>query len=258
MTVTEKSQDDLDPKFNKPFVEHLDDLRKTVFTSAILLVVGLLIAIPCAPFVLALAKVPMAKAGKDPEEFLQVIKIAGGFVLGMKVIFWTGLLFSAPLILICIARFIVPGLKKGERSGVGVGLWSAALLFVAGALLCYYVTLPVAINMMFTVNGWLGVVVPWVELGDYVAFVLKLLIAFGAAFELPVIILTLGSIGIVSSEMLRKYRQHAMVAILISAMILTPPDIFTQVLMALPMIILYEICVWVIYLKERRKAAHRG
>ena len=80
MTVTEKSQDDLDPKFNKPFVEHLDDLRKTVFTSAILLVVGLLIAIPCAPFVLALAKVPMAKAGKDPEEFLQVIiKTISGF-----------------------------------------------------------------------------------------------------------------------------------------------------------------------------------
>lgn len=255
--MTEHLRDDLDPQFNKPFVEHLDDLRKTVFNSVILLVVGLVIAIPCAPFVLALAKVPMAKAGKDPEQFLQVIHIAGGFLLGMRVIFWTGILFSAPLIVINIAHFIVPGLKKRERAGVGLGLWSAALLFVAGALLCYYVTLPVAITMMFTVNGWLGIVVPWVELSDYVSFVLKLLIAFGAAFELPVVILTLGSIGVVSSKLLRQYRKHAMVGILVSAMILTPPDIFTQVLMALPMIILYEVCVWMIYFKEKRKAKSR-
>src|SRR5210317_499075 len=96
LAMTDDSRDDLDPKFNKPFVEHLEDLRKTLFTSVALLVAGLLIAIPFAPSVISLAKIPMAKAGKDPDEFLQIIQVAGGLLLGMKIIFWTGLLFSAP------------------------------------------------------------------------------------------------------------------------------------------------------------------
>lgn len=255
--MTDDAKDGLDPKFNKPFVEHLDDLRRTLFASVAVFVGGLLIAVPFAPQVIELAKEPMARAGKDPETFLQVIQVAGGFLLAMKVIFWTGLLFSAPFILICIARFVFPGLRAKERRGVSIGLWATVFLFLAGVVVCYYVTLPVAIGMMFSVNEWIGVNVPWVELGDYIAFVLKLLIAFGAAFELPVVILTLGNIGIVSSSMLRDYRKHAMVAILIAAMVLTPPDVFTQVLMALPMIVLYEICVWAIYLKEQKETRRR-
>ncbi len=255
--MTEEKTDELDPRFNKPFVEHLDDLRKTLFSCVALLIGGLLVAIPFAPYVIALAKGPMARAGKDPEEFLQIIRVAGGFLLAMKIIFWTGLLFAAPFILICAVRFIFPGLKAREKRGVSIGLWSTVFLFAAGVLTCYYVTLPVAIGMMFSVNDWLGVTVPWVELGDYVAFVLKLLIAFGAAFELPVILLTLGSIGLVSSGMLRQYRMHAIVVILILAMILTPPDVFTQVLMAVPMILLYEICVWTIFIKEQRENRRR-
>jgi len=255
--TAEPPDDELDPKYNKPFVEHLDDLRKMLFATFGLLVAGLLAAIPFAPYVIALSKVPMAKAGKDPEEFLQIIQVAGGFVLAMKIIFWTGLLFSAPFILICVARFVFPGLKQKEKRWVGVGLWSTVFLFIAGVVTCYKVTLPVAISMMFSVNDWLGVNVPWVELGDYVSFVLKLLIAFGGAFELPIVILTLGSMGIVSSAMLREYRKHAIVSILIIAMVLTPPDVFTQVLMGLPMILLYEICIWAIYLKERRESLRR-
>lgn len=250
--TAEPTDDELDPKYNKPFVEHLEDLRKMLFAITGLLLAGLLAAIPFAPYVIALAKAPMARAGKDPEQFLQVIHVAGGFVLGMKIIFWTGVLFSVPFILICIARFVFPGLKAKEKRWVSAGLWSSVLLFAAGVVICYRVTLPVGIAMMFSVNDWLGVNVPWVELGDYVSFVLKLLIGFGAAFELPVVILTLGSIGIVTSAMLRTYRRHAIVVILIIAMVLTPPDVFTQLLMGIPMILLYEICIWMIYFRERR------
>jgi sec-independent protein translocase protein TatC len=250
--TAEPMEDELDPKFNKPFVEHLEDLRKMLFAIAGLLLAGLLVAIPFAPHVIALAKAPMAKAGKDPEQFLQVIQVAGGFVLGMKIIFWTGILFSSPFILICIARFVFPGLKAKERRLVRAVLWASVLLFAAGVFACYKVTLPVGIAMMFSMNSWLGVNVEWVEFGDYVSFVLKLLIAFGAAFELPVVVLTLGFMGIISSRMLRTYRRHAIVVILIIAMVLTPPDVFTQLLMGVPMILLYEICVWTIYLRERR------
>jgi len=245
--------DDLDPGFNKPFVEHLDDLRKMLFHSVSYFIVGLIVAVPFAPYVLALAKDPVTRSGRNADEFLRIIEIAGGFVLAMKIIFWTGVLFSAPFVLICIARFVFPGLKSRERRGVRIGLWSTVLLFAAGVLVCYYVTLPVAINMMFSINEWLGVQAPWVEIGDYISFVLKLLIAFGAAFEVPVVLMTLGSMGIVSSQLLRQYRRHSMVVILITAMILTPPDVFTQLLMAMPMVLLYEFCVWAIYFKERKK-----
>lgn len=245
--------DDLDPGFNKPFVEHLDDLRRMLFHSTAYFIAGLIAAVPFAPYVLDLAKDPVTRSGRNADEFLRVIHIAGGFVLAMKVIFWTGILFSAPFILISIARFVFPGLKARERRGVRMGLWSTVLLFAAGVLVCYYITLPVAINMMFSINDWLGIKTPWVEIGDYIAFVLKLLIAFGAAFEVPVVIMTLGSMGIVSSQLLRQYRRHAIVAILIAAMILTPPDVFTQALMAVPMVLLYEFCIWAIYFKERKR-----
>lgn len=251
--MTTNSRDELDPEYNKPFVEHLDDLRKTLFISVFLLIAGLLIAIPLAPYVLELAKNPVMRAGKDPDDFLRVIQIAGGFVLAMKIIFWTGILFSAPFILVTIARFIFPGLKKSERRGVCIGMWATVLLFAGGVTACYYITLPVAIKVMFKVNEWLDIQSPWVEIGDYVSFVLKLLIAFGAAFELPVIIMTLGNIGLVTSSMLRTYRRHALVVILIVAMFLTPPDVFTQVLMAMPMFLLYEFCVWAIYFKEKKR-----
>ncbi len=251
--MTTNPPDELDPDFNKPFVEHLDDLRKTLFSSAIFLLIGLLVAVPLTPYVLELAKVPVLRAGKDPDEFLRVIQIAGGFVLAMKIIFWTGLLFSAPLILISIAKFVFPGLKSKERIGVRIGLWATVLLFACGVMACYHITLPVAIKVMFKINAWLNIKAPWVEIGDYISFVLKLLIAFGAAFELPVIIMTLGHMGLISSAMLREYRKHAWVGIPIAAMILTPPDVFTQLLMALPMFFLYEFCVWAIYWREKKR-----
>lgn len=245
--------DGLDPRFNKPFVEHLEDLRSTIIWCIGFLVIGLIAAVPCAPYAIKLASVPIARTGRDPAEFLKIIHIAGGFVLGLRVVFWTGLLFSAPFMLVSIARFIAPGLKEKEQRSIGAGIWSAVLLFAAGAAVCYFVTLPVAVDMMLSFNSWLGLDSTWVETGDYISFVLKLLIAFGAAFQVPVVLMVLGSMGIISSDTLRHYRRHAIVIILIAAMVLTPPDVFTQVLMAVPMIILYEACIWVIYIRERKR-----
>jgi len=241
------------PDQAKPFLEHLDDLRKTIVRSAALLVAGMLIAIPVAPRVLHLTKVPLIKAGMDPDVFLKVIRVAGGLSIAMRVIFWSGLLISIPFIILVVGSFVFPGLKRKERQAILHSSGFAVALFAGGVCMGYFVTMPVALRMMFRINAWMRVSCEFVELGDYVSFVLRLLIAFGLAFELPVVIVVLGSIGVVSSDQLRARRRHVIVGLLIAAMLLTPPDPLTQIMMAGPLVLLYELCIWVVWFRERAR-----
>ena len=250
MTSPDESTKDL----TKPFVEHLDDLRKTILWCAVSLLIGMCIAVPLAPWIKHALEIPVMKAGKNPAEYLKILKVAGGLHLALKLIFWSGLLFSAPFIVFAIGSFVFPGLTDRERKAIQRSSGFAVALFVAGVSMGYFVTLPVALQVMFKINAWLGETSEFVELGDYVAFVLKLLIAFGLMFQLPVILLALGSVGIISSQQLREKRRHVIVGLLVVAMLLTPPDPLTQLLMAGPMVILYEACIWMIWLKERRNA----
>ena len=237
----------------KPFVEHLDDLRKTILWSAIALTIGMCIAAPLTPYIKYALEIPVIKAGKNPEEYLKIFKVAGGLYLALKIIFWSGLLFSAPFIVFAVGSFIFPGLTSRERTAVQRSSGFAVALFVAGVSMGYFVTLPVALQVMFKINAWLGETSEFVELGDYVAFVLKLLIAFGLTFQLPVVLFALGSVGLITSDQLRDKRRHVLVGLLVLAMLLTPPDPLTQLLMAAPMAVLYEACIWMIWARERRE-----
>lgn len=244
------SPDDYDPTATKSFLEHLQDLRKTIVWCAISLGVGMVVAIPLAPYILDLMSNPLAKAGKDPATFLKVFQVAGGLAITLKVVFWAGLLIATPGIVIAIADFVFPGLTAKEKSVVRRSGVIAGFLFAAGVSMGYFVTLPVALGVMLRINAWIGVESEFVELVDYVGFVLKLLIAFGLAFELPVVVLALGYMGIISSKQLREKRPVVIVSLLVLAMLLTPPDPMTQLLMAIPMTILYEICIWLVRAKE--------
>jgi len=106
---------------------------------------------------------------------------------------------------------------------------------------------------MFRIGEWLGKSAPFFELSNYVSFCLRLLVAFGFAFELPVVLLALGRLGIVSSSQLREKRRHAIVALMVLSMLLTPSDPYTMILMAVPLVILYELCIWIIWGWERRR-----
>lgn len=247
-----------DSRHTKSFLGHLEDLRKTILWSAILLAAGMIIAIPLSPLIVELLKVPLEKAGLDPDSFLKIIHVTGGFSVAMRIIFWSGLLLSAPCIVFAIGWFVFPGLTRRERRGILNASGFAVVLFAAGVCMGYFLTLPVAFRMMFRINNWLGVSCEFVELSDYVGFVLKLLIAFGLAFELPVIIIALGSMGIISSDQLRSKRRYVIIGLMVAAMLLTPPDPLTLLLMAMPLALLYELCIWIIRYKERagRKKEH--
>lgn len=254
--MTAPADEDQDPGALKSFLEHLDDLRRMLVWSAFALLAGMIVAAFLVPQIFGLLKIPLAKAGQNPETFLVPMELTGGVSVAMQAILWGGLLFSAPVILGCVAWFVYPGLTRAERRAVTGGLLFAAFLFATGVVLGYTLALPPGIRMMLWVYDWMGFPVRFITLTSYVGFCLKLLLAFGLTFELPVVVLVLGHLGIVTSAQLRDKRRHAIVVVLVLAAVITPTqDPITQLLLAVPLIALYELCVWMVWAKERRALA---
>lgn len=253
-----KAADDPTPEL-KPFMEHLEDLRKVLIRSAASLAIGMLVAVPLIPRLLEQLQKPLHLITENPKEFLQTLQVTAGFSSAMSLAFWGGLLLALPFILYFIGGFIMPALTRREQ-GLLKRLWGfAALLFLFGVWLGYRFTLPFALKAMFQVNEWLGIKAQW-TLNSYVAFSVQLLIAFGLAFELPIVILILGRLGLVSSRFLRDHRRHAILVILIIGAILTPPDVVSQLIMSVPLYVLFELCIWTIWVweKPKRMAAAAG
>jgi sec-independent protein translocase protein TatC len=154
-------------------------------------------------------------------------------------------------------RFVFPGLKRSERSIILLCLSASTVLFAGGVFMAYAATLDIAIRVMQQVNEWIGVKVEIVRMEEHVDIVIKTIIAFGLAFQVPLLLLALGWMGIIPSEVLRTRRRIAIVVIFVLAMVLTPPDPVSQIVMAVPMCLLYEVCIWIIRLRELAKKENR-
>lgn len=242
----------------KPFLQHLEELRWTIFGSLIALASAMLICIPLAPFIFKWLCAPLRKITAQPELFLRSLDVTGAFSVILQTVFWGGLVLSAPIILLVAGRFVFPGLTRRERQMARAAGSLALALFIFGAALGFFVTLPIALKIFFSLHAWLGIQAEWTA-PSYIAFCLQLLLLFGLSFELPLLIMILGYFQVVSAAFLRLYRRHAIVVILILAMVLTPgPDVVSQLIMALPMFILYEACIWIIRLFERRRSSSGG
>jgi sec-independent protein translocase protein TatC len=239
------------PETAKPFLQHLDDLRKALIWSAVAVFIGMGVAGAFAPLFFKILKRPLIGVVSDPDSFIRTLDVTGGLSVAMQTIVWGGLLFSAPVILFSICWFVFPGLTRRERRALLGGLLFAAFLFIAGVTLCYFLALGPALAMMLWLNDWLGIRVDYFTVTSYIGFVLKLMLSFGLTFELPVILLILGQLGIINSGQLRDKRRHAIISILILAAIITPTqDPFSLLILAGPLIALYELCIWLIWLRE--------
>jgi sec-independent protein translocase protein TatC len=236
----------------KPFLAHLEDLRQAIIRCVVALVIGMSLAVPLMPRTMMWLKAPLRAVTENPDQFLRSLEVSGAFSVSMTMALWTGLLFSSPFLLLFIGAFIFPGLTQREKRAVINASGFAVVFFACGVLFGYLFTLPAALKIMFGMHTWLGIRAEW-TVTSYVTFALQLLIGFGLVFELATILLALGKLGIVSSLQLRSMRRHAIVIILIVAAALTPPDVFSQLLMALPLVGLYEICIWLVWMDERRK-----
>jgi sec-independent protein translocase protein TatC len=234
-------------------LDHLEELRKAILRSLAAIAVGMMICIPFIRHILSFLFEPLRTLGLDPNEFLVVPQVMGGFKVAVSLIFWSGLLLAFPFVVFFIARFIFPGLHSNEKRVIRSSSWAAVLLFFGGAAMGYYGTTHYALdNLIFRIHNWLGTTQEWVFLTDYIAFVLKLIIGFGLAFQLPLVLLMVGYADLIESAALRSHRRQVLVGLLVMAMILTPPEPLSQIMMGGTLYILYEGCILLIARHERK------
>ncbi len=193
-----------------------------------------------------------ASAGSNIR-MMSALKPTETFMLSMKLAFFAGMVLAFPLLLMFVLQFVLPGLHEAERKI----LWPAMIigfgLFLSGVLFAYFFVLPRALLFFYEWSGDLGVSNDW-RIGEYITFATQFTLLFGLSFELPVVVMVLVKLGLLTYDTMARTRTYAIVAIYIAAAVITPtPDIMTLNLMALPMLLLYEICIWLAWL-DRKKA----
>jgi sec-independent protein translocase protein TatC len=186
---------------------------------------------------------------------LQLIGMGDAFTMSMTSSVIAGLIFAFPYAFWEIWRFIKPGLKPSERRSARGAVFYVTFLFFAGVLFGYYVVSPLAIN--FLANYTLDPsIINEFSLASYISLVATLTLACGVAFQLPIVVFVLSKIGVLTPSFMREYRKHSMIVILIVAAVITPsPDIYSQVLVAIPLFMLYELSIMVSAKVEREKLA---
>jgi sec-independent protein translocase protein TatC len=177
---------------------------------------------------------------------------AAAFIVATKLAFYGGLVLSSPFIFYFIAAFVFPALKMREKKYVYRGLGFSLGLFLLGVAFCYFVLMPMALAVSAKYAEWFGFKANQWRAEEYISFVCRFMLGMGLGFEMPVVILTLVKLGILSYSTLKSARKYVIVIAFVLGAILTTPEMITQILMAVPLLLLYEISVWVAWYWERQ------
>lgn len=231
----------------RPLLEHLLALRDMLVFAAISWAICVVVAGVFSPQILQWLKSPAATS----EEMLQGLDLTSGFSTMMSIAVWGGTALAFPFIVYSILRFVFPALTRREKFVLMSILVSGTALFTVGVGLAYEKTLPLVVTAFQSINAWVGLPVTTIRIEGYISIVLKTIIAFGMVFQMPLVLFVLGWFGIVTSAGLRAKRRIAVVMAFALAMFLTPPDPMSQIIMALPLCLLYELSIWAIWLKEK-------
>jgi sec-independent protein translocase protein TatC len=239
---------------SKPFLEHLEDLRWMVVKMAITLVLAMII---CFAFRTSLVQI-MQRPLRDIDPQLGVLRALGvtdSITISFHLAFYAGIVLSFPLLLYFLAEFVLPALTAMEKRFLLPAIGVSFALFLTGVFFCYFWLLPKTILFFFRDTQSLGWAPNW-TVQQYYSFVTRFTIGFGVAFELPVVVLALVRFGLMSHQFMARTRPYAIVLIFILATIITPtPDMLTLIAMSLPMCLLYESCIWIAWLMQRRQLA---
>ena len=237
---------------SKPFLEHLEDLRWTIVKMAVTLGVAMIVCFAFRSALVQILQAPLRDVGSQIGT-LKALGITDSIVISFHLAFYAGIVLSFPVLLYFLAEFVLPALTAVERRFLFPAIGVSFALFLLGVTICYFWLLPKTILFFFRDTESLGWAPTW-TVQQYYSFVTRFTIGFGLAFELPVVVLALVRFGLITYKFMARTRPYAAVLIFILATIITPtPDILTLIAMALPMCLLYESCVWIAWLMERRR-----
>ncbi len=235
------------PEKEMSFLDHLEELRWTILRSLIALVVGMIICFIFAQTILDLLIYPASRM--EPPLVFQFLKVQGMLIVYIEIGFFGGLILALPYIFYEIWKFISPGLLPKERRYFIPLIFFTTLLFLLGLSFAYWVILPFAIN--FFVGLAPEGIVANIAIDFYIGFAIRLMFLFGVVFELPVVSYFFAKIGFLTRDFMRSYRRHAIVAIFVVAALLTPPDPVTQIFLGIPLVLLYELSIYIVGLVEK-------
>ncbi len=237
------------------FTEHLEELRYRLIRILIAVAIGFVISYFFSKQIFYFVSLPLLEV-LPKENNLIFTALPEAFFTYLKVSFFTGIIVASPYIFYQIWKFISPGLYPHEKKYVVPFVIISTIFFTTGILFAYFVVFPYGFKFFLSFQNEYIKALPSIK--QYLSFCLKLLFAFGVIFELPVFMYFLAKIGVVNSQLLTKNRRYVLVLIFVVAAILTPPDIFTQFLMAVPLILLYEISIYVVKFVEKRKVKNES
>ena len=243
---------------NLGFISHLTELRKRLINTLIFLICLFVICYLFSDYIYGFLVEPYAEAVKDDKINRRLIFTAlqETFLTYLKVSFFTAFFVTCPYILMQIWKFIAPGLYKHEKIAILPYLVLTPILFFLGGMLVYYLIMPLAIKFFLSFESTgLSTNLPIqleAKVNEYLSLVMKLIFAFGISFQLPVVLSLLARVGLVDSDFLKKRRKYVVVIIFAAAALLTPPDPITQIGLAIPLLILYELSIFSVKIIEKK------
>lgn len=239
-----------------PITDHLEELRWRIVKCLSAIGLGFILSYAFSEEIFNFLASPLLVSMPKGSHLIYT-SLPEAFFTYMKVSFFVGLLMAAPIIFYQLWKFVMPGLYVNEKRYVVPFVLVATLFFTAGVSFGFYVVLPVGFKFFLGYSS--DMIVAFPSMREYLGFTMKFLLAFGVTFELPVVMFFLAKAGIVNPTMLRKNRKYAILIVAIVAAVLTPgPDVLSQLLLGLPLLVLYEISIWVTYLVRKKKETKKA